>query len=73
MARPPPQELWAAGLRFVGSGSEREHPADASEAAVTGLAKPGGLFGPAEDFRNPLAHPATDRIAGMAGRPSVNG
>ena len=51
----------------VGSNSQREHPADAGKATVTGLAEAGGRLGPAKHFPNALAHPLTDRIAGMAG------
>jgi hypothetical protein len=53
--------------KVVGGGSEREHRRR-GRGRGEGLAKPGGPFGPAEDFLNPLSHPATDRIAGVAGR-----
>src|SRR6267378_2312327 len=38
-----------------------------------GLAKAGGRLGPAEYLLDALAHPPTDRIAGVAGRPAVDG
>ena len=34
--------------QVVGSGSQIEHPADAGEAAVTGLTKAGGTLDPAK-------------------------
>src|SRR5438445_4514148 len=37
-----------------------------------GLAKAGGRLGPAEYLLDALAHPPTDRIAGVAGRPAVD-
>ena len=37
-----------------------------------GLAEAGGRLGPAKHFLNAPAHPLTDRIAGMAGRPTVD-
>src|SRR5580693_4944039 len=56
----------------VGSGSQREYPADAGKAAVVGLAKAGGRLGPTKHLLNALAHPPTDRIAGMAGCSTVD-
>ena len=41
--------------------------------AVVGLAKVGGRFGPAKHLLNALTHPHTDRIAGMAGRSTIDG
>jgi hypothetical protein len=57
----------------VGSGSQGEHPADAGEAAVTGLAKASGRLGPAKHLLNALAQLPTDRMAGMAVRSPVDG
>ena len=54
----------------VGSGSQGENPTDAGDATVMGLAKAGGRLGPAKHLLNALAQPPTDRIAGMAGRPT---
>src|SRR5205814_5256199 len=51
----------------VGSGRQREHPADTGNAAVTGFAEAGSRLGPAKHLLNALAHPPTDHIAGMAG------
>ena len=59
--------------QIVGSGSQREHPSDAGEATVMGLAKAGGRRAPAKHLLNALAHPATDRIARVAGRATVDG
>ena len=56
----------------VGSGSQGENPTDAGDATLMGLAKAGGRLGPAKHLLNALAHPATDRIARMAGRPTVD-
>src|SRR5712672_3944165 len=58
--------------QVVGSGRQSEHPADAREATVTGLAKTSRCLGPAEHLLNALADPPTDRIAGVAGRPAVD-
>ena len=51
---------------IVGSGRQREYPADTGQTAVTGLAETGDRLGPAEHLLNALAHPPTDRIAGVA-------
>ncbi len=58
--------------QVVGCGRQREHPADASQATVMGLAKAGGRLGPAKHLLDALAHPPTDRITGVAGRPAVD-
>src|SRR6516225_551706 len=72
---------WVGGLRawlrcgphqfaqpdeIVGSDSQREYPADTGQTAMTGLAETGDRLGPAEHLLNALAHPPTDRIAGVA-------
>src|SRR6516165_9592051 len=57
---------------IVGSGSQREHPADTGQTTVMGLAKAGGALGPTKHLLNALAHPSTDYIAGVAGRPAVD-
>src|ERR1700753_1223683 len=56
----------------VGSGSQGEHPADAGEATVMGLAKASSRLGPAKHLLNALAHPPTDRIARVAGRSTID-
>src|SRR5262252_1891482 len=58
---------------IVGSGSQREHPADTRQTTVMGLAKAGGALGPAKHLLNALAHPSTDHVAGVVGRPAVDG
>src|SRR6516164_222002 len=78
---------WVGGLRawlrcgphqfaqpdeIVGSDSQREYPADTGQTAMTGLAETGDRLGPAEHLLNALAHPPTDRIAGVAGRSTVD-
>src|SRR6516162_11548498 len=57
---------------IVGSDSQREYPADTGQTAMTGLAETGDRLGPAEHLLNALAHPPTDRIAGVAGRSTVD-
>src|SRR6516164_8916943 len=59
--------------QVVGSGRQREHPADAGQATVMGLAKAGGRLGPAKHLLNALAHLPTDRIARVTGRPTIDG
>src|SRR6516225_2618417 len=67
--RPPP---FAQPDEIVGSDSQREYPADTGQTAMTGLAETGDRLGPAEHLLNALAHPPTDRIAGVAGRSTVD-
>src|SRR4029077_9332368 len=57
---------------IVGSGRQREYPADTGQTAMTGLAETGDRLGPAEHLLNALAHPPTDRIARVAGRSTVD-
>src|SRR6516225_4468300 len=57
---------------ILGSGRQREYPADTGQTAMTGLAETGDRLGPAEHLLNALAHPPTDRIARVAGRSTVD-
>ena len=67
--RPPPA---AQPDEIVGSGSQREYPADTGQTAVTGLAETGDRLGPAEHLLNTLTHAPTDRMARVAGRSTVD-
>jgi hypothetical protein len=67
--RPPPA---AQPDEIVGSGSQREYPADTGRTAVTGLAETGDRLGPAEHLLNTLTHAPTDRMARVAGRSTVD-
>jgi hypothetical protein len=59
--------------KAIGRGGQREHPADARAAAMTDLAKAGDGLAPAKHFLDAFAQPPTDRIAGMARRPRIDG
>jgi hypothetical protein len=50
-----------------------EHPAHAPHAAMARLTKQADGLGPAEDLFHPFALLLTDRIAGMARRPLIDG
>src|SRR3954463_12689954 len=71
MTRPRPA-AWEVPL---GVGGERggELPANAIEAAMPGLAQPGGGLCPAEGLLDALSDDLADLVAGMAGRASVDG
>jgi len=58
---------------IVGGGSQSERPIDAGKTTVTSLAETGGRLCPTKHFLNALAHPPTDPIARMAGRPPIDG
>jgi hypothetical protein len=65
MATPRPPPAWQPD-KVVGGESQGEHPVDAGEATLMGLATAGGSFAPAKHFLNALAHPPTDSAAGVA-------
>src|SRR3954463_2806971 len=69
MTRPRPA-AWEVPL---GVGGERggELPADSIEAAMPGLAQPGGGLCPAEGLLDALSDDLADLVSGMAGRSSA--